>query len=231
MSINLDTHKAARPQRKPIPELPPFVRYYFEFVRGNPDVSARVPIDYLDRLWNQSQGVRPMQRGGLPDPSRRGGGAAHRRGGEHGRVAGEPRGNCRLSMTASEEPAFWLGGCSQSARLGLAPIVVTSRPLTHFPHGADAGTALPADASGTHRKWRNRSVLRDHPSGPARGRSFALQNFSRSDGWVREGRAETLNGESHRKDGRRSCRGRDGRFDGHWLRRSPDYARGTAMIS
>ncbi len=55
MSINLDTHKAPRPQRKPIPELPPFVRYYFEFVRGNPDVSARVPIDYLDRLWNQAR--------------------------------------------------------------------------------------------------------------------------------------------------------------------------------
>ena len=55
MSINLDTHKAPRPQRKPIPELPPFVRNYFEYVRGNPEISGRVPIDYLDTLWSQAR--------------------------------------------------------------------------------------------------------------------------------------------------------------------------------
>ena len=54
MSINLDTHKAPRPQWKPIPELPPFVRNYFEYVRGNPEVSGRVPVDYLDMLWSQT---------------------------------------------------------------------------------------------------------------------------------------------------------------------------------
>jgi hypothetical protein len=55
MLINLETHKAPRPEREPIPELPPFVRNYFEYVRGNPEISGRVPVDYLDRLWSQSK--------------------------------------------------------------------------------------------------------------------------------------------------------------------------------
>jgi hypothetical protein len=54
MSISLDTHKAPRPQRKPRPELPPFVRNYLEHVRGNPEISGRLPIDYLDKLWSQA---------------------------------------------------------------------------------------------------------------------------------------------------------------------------------
>ena len=54
MSMNLETHKAPRPQLKPRPELPPFVRNYLEHVRGNPEISSRVPIDYLDKLWSQA---------------------------------------------------------------------------------------------------------------------------------------------------------------------------------
>ncbi|MFY9657958.1 MAG: hypothetical protein WAK01_15500 [Methylocystis sp.] len=66
MSINLDTHKAPRPNRKPMPELPPCVRNYFEYVRGNPDISGRVPIDYLDRLWSQAKDF--AQRNGVECP-------------------------------------------------------------------------------------------------------------------------------------------------------------------
>ncbi|ARN81447.1 hypothetical protein [Methylocystis bryophila] len=54
MSINFDTHRAPRPQLKPRPELPPFVRNYIDCVRGNPQISGRVPIDYLDKLWVQA---------------------------------------------------------------------------------------------------------------------------------------------------------------------------------
>jgi hypothetical protein len=66
MSINLDTHKAPRPERKPIPELPPHVRNYFEHVRGNPEISCRVPIDYLDSLWSQAKDF--AQRNGVECP-------------------------------------------------------------------------------------------------------------------------------------------------------------------
>ncbi len=55
MSVNLDTHKAPRPQLKPKPQLPPSVQNYLENVRGNPDISCRVPIDYLDQLWKQAK--------------------------------------------------------------------------------------------------------------------------------------------------------------------------------
>ena len=44
-----------------------------------------------------------------------------------------------------------------------------SRP--DLPHGADAGAALPAEAAGAHREGRDRSVLRHHPPGAARGRA------------------------------------------------------------
>jgi len=66
MSINLDTHKAPRPQREPIPELPPFVRNYFDHVRGNPEISGQVPVDYLDRLWGQAKEF--AQRNGVECP-------------------------------------------------------------------------------------------------------------------------------------------------------------------
>jgi len=66
MSINLDTHKAPRPQRQPMPELPPCVRNYFEYVRGNPEISGRVPIAYLDKLWSQAKEF--SQRNGVACP-------------------------------------------------------------------------------------------------------------------------------------------------------------------
>jgi hypothetical protein len=55
MSVNLETHKAPRPQPKPRPELPASVRNYLENVRGNPEICCRVPVDYLDHLWKQAK--------------------------------------------------------------------------------------------------------------------------------------------------------------------------------
>ncbi len=55
MSVNLETHKAPRPQLKPRPELPPSIRNYLENVRGNPEISCRVPLDYLDHLLKQAK--------------------------------------------------------------------------------------------------------------------------------------------------------------------------------
>jgi len=66
MSINLDTHKAPRPHRKVMPELPPCVRNYFEYVRGNPEIAGRVPIDYLDKVWSQAEDF--AQRNGVECP-------------------------------------------------------------------------------------------------------------------------------------------------------------------
>ena len=66
MPINLNMHKAPRPPREPIPELPPFVRNYFDHVRGNPEISGRVPVDYLDKLWNQAKEF--AQRNGVECP-------------------------------------------------------------------------------------------------------------------------------------------------------------------
>lgn len=54
MSIDLDTHKAPRPQPRPRLELPPIVRDYLEHVRGNPEMFGRILPDYLDRLWAQA---------------------------------------------------------------------------------------------------------------------------------------------------------------------------------
>jgi hypothetical protein len=55
MPIDLDTRAAPGPKTKPSLELPPLVRDYFEYVRGNPEISNRVPFDYLDRLWSQAK--------------------------------------------------------------------------------------------------------------------------------------------------------------------------------
>jgi hypothetical protein len=46
--------EAPRSQRNSKPELPPLLREYLEYVRGNPEVSGQAPIDYLDRLWRQA---------------------------------------------------------------------------------------------------------------------------------------------------------------------------------
>ncbi len=52
MSLDLDTHKAHRPQRTP--KLPPLLRDYLEYVRGNPEISRQAPVDYPDRLWSEA---------------------------------------------------------------------------------------------------------------------------------------------------------------------------------
>ncbi len=54
MPLGLDTRKAL-PQRNSKPKLPPLLRDYLEYVRGDPEVSGQAPIDYLDRLWRQAK--------------------------------------------------------------------------------------------------------------------------------------------------------------------------------
>jgi pyruvate, water dikinase len=66
MSLNLDTRKAPRPRRISKPELPPLLRDYFEYVRGNPEVSGQAPIEYLDRLWRQANDFAKRNGVGCP---------------------------------------------------------------------------------------------------------------------------------------------------------------------
>ena len=68
MPLDLETHKAPRPQPTSKPELPPLLRDYLEYVRGNPELSGQAPIDYLDRLW--SQAIDFAQRNGVGCPIR-----------------------------------------------------------------------------------------------------------------------------------------------------------------
>jgi threonine dehydrogenase-like Zn-dependent dehydrogenase len=66
------------------------------------------------------------------------------------------------------------------------------QPRPHLPHGADAGAALSADAAGTHRKGRDRSVIRDHPPRIARRRTRTLQDVPRQERRLHQGCAQTL---------------------------------------
>jgi hypothetical protein len=53
-TINLDTHKAQRPQPKTKIELPPIVREYFDEFRGNPSRAYGVAVEYVDALWREA---------------------------------------------------------------------------------------------------------------------------------------------------------------------------------
>jgi hypothetical protein len=54
MPTELDTHRAPRPEPRPKLELPPIVRDYLENVRGAPEMSGHLAVDYLDSLWGQA---------------------------------------------------------------------------------------------------------------------------------------------------------------------------------
>jgi hypothetical protein len=54
MPLDLEASRAPRSQQNSKSELPPLLRDYLEYVRGNPEVSGQAPIDYLDRLWRQA---------------------------------------------------------------------------------------------------------------------------------------------------------------------------------
>lgn len=54
MSLDLEAPRAPLSRKDPRAQLPPLLRDYLEYVRGNPEVSGQAPIDYLDRLWNQA---------------------------------------------------------------------------------------------------------------------------------------------------------------------------------
>ena len=68
MPLSLDTREAVRPRRNAKPELPPLLRDYLEYVRGNPEICGQAPIEYLDRLWRQANEF--AKRNGVERPVR-----------------------------------------------------------------------------------------------------------------------------------------------------------------
>lgn len=69
MPLDLELSRTPRSQFDRKPEVPPLVRDYLEYVRGNPEVSGQAPIDYLERLW--SQAIDFAERNGVRCPIRR----------------------------------------------------------------------------------------------------------------------------------------------------------------
>ncbi len=68
MPLDPEACRAPRSQRTSKRELPPLLRDYLEYVRGNPEVSGQVPIDYLDRLWRQANEFAERNGGSCPVP-------------------------------------------------------------------------------------------------------------------------------------------------------------------